>query len=168
MVGQGYHIALSREDAKTIFGLKDDDNLRRFLEDLRTRPDVKKSGRLLESGTKWDPIHRCLSDGSLDPAAGDFPLNHAVLGGKQLHRGPDYTAVLVRPDMTQFIADALAGLDEDAIRKNFFALKPDAYAGPVDKKQFIELWLMLRNLGVFFEAAAANHEAVVFTAKFDA
>jgi hypothetical protein len=91
-----------------------------------------------------------------------------VLGGKQLHRGPDYTAVLVRPDMTQFIADALADLDEDEIREKFFALKPDVYAGPVDKKQFIELWLMLRNLVVFFEAAAANHEAVVFTAKYDA
>lgn len=168
MVGQGFHIALAREHAKTLFGLKDDDNLRQFLEDLRKRPDVKKSGRLLEAGTLWDPIHRCLTDGTLDPAAGDFPLNTAVLGGKQLHRGNDYTAVLIRPDMTQFIADALAELDEDETRKKFQALRGSGYEGPIDEKHFIELWLMLRNLGVFFEAAAANLEAVVFTAKFEA
>ena len=166
MVGPGFHIALAREHAKTLFGLKDDTSVRNFLEELKTRPDIKKSGRMLELGTLWDPIHRCLTEGELDAAGGDFPLNTAVLGGKQLLKGTDYTAVLIRPDMTRFIADAIADLEEDDIRKKFFALKGGSYKGPTDEKHFMEMWLRLQDLKVFFEAAAENMEAVVFTGKF--
>jgi len=165
VVGRGFHIALAREHAKTLFGLKDDASLRKFLDELKARPDIKKSGRLLDTGVLWDPIHRCLTEGELDPAAGDFPLNHAVLGGKQLLKGTDYTAVLIRPDMTRFIADALGELEENDIRKKYFALNGGSYKQPVDEKRFIEMWLMLQNLKVFFDAATENMEAVVFTAK---
>jgi uncharacterized repeat protein (TIGR01451 family) len=98
---------------------------------------------------------------------GAVPLNHAVLGGKQLHQGSDYAAVLIRPDMTRFIADAIAELEEDDVRKKFFALSGGSYKQPIDEKHFMEMWLMLQNLKVFFEAAAENMEAVVFTAKFE-
>jgi len=168
VVGRGFHIALAREHAKTLFGIKDDVSLRKFLDELKAKPDMKKSGRLLDTGVLWDPIHRCLTEGELDPKAGDFPLNHAVLGGKQLHQGTDYAAVLIRPDMTTFIADAIAELEEDDIRKKFFALAGGTYKQPIDEKHFMEMWLMLQNLKVFFEAAAENIEAVVFTAKFEA
>lgn len=166
MVGRGYHIALAREHAKTLFGIKDDAGLRKFLDDLKQRPDMKKSGRVLDSGTLWDPIQRCLTDGELDPGGGEFPLDHAVLGGKQLHQANDYAAVLVRPDMTRFIADALAEIDEEDLRKKFFALKPESYGRPINEKHFMEMWLMLQNLKIFFAAAADNLEAVVFTAKY--
>jgi hypothetical protein len=149
-----------------LFGLKEDEAIRKFLEELKVRPDIKKSGRMLELGTLWDPIHRCLTEGELDPAAGDFPLNTAVLGGKQLLKGSDYTAVLIRPDMTGFIADGLGELEEDDIRKKFFALKGGSYQGPIDEKHFMEMWLRIQDLKVFFAAAAENMEAVVFTGKF--
>lgn len=166
MVGPGYHIALTREHAKTLFALKDDDGLRKFLDELARRPDMRKSGRVLENGTNWDPIHRCLTDGELDSSAGEFPLSHAVLGGKQLHQGNDYAAVMVRPDMTRFIADALAELDEEDLRKKFFALSPQSYREPINEKKFMEIWLAIQDLQVFFAAAADNLEAVVFTAKY--
>jgi hypothetical protein len=165
VVGRGFHIALAREHAKTLFGLKEDAAIRKFLDELKVRPDIKKSGRILDVGVLWDPIHRCLTEGELDPAAGDFPLNTAVLGGKQLLQGKDYTAVLVRPDMTRFIADALGELEEDDLRKKFFALKGGSYQLPVDEKHFMEMWLRVQDLKIFFEAAAENMEAVVFTAK---
>ncbi len=164
MSGPGFHIALAREHAKTLFGLKDDASIRKFLDELKARPDIKKSGRMLELGTLWNPIHRCLTEGELDPAGGDFPLNTAVLGGKQPLKGADYTAVLIRPDMTRFIADAIAELEEDDVRKKFMALK-GSYNGPIDEKHFMEMWLRLQDLKVFFEAAAENMEAVVFTGK---
>ena len=166
MVGLGFHIALSREHAKRLFAIKDDPSLAQFLEELRSLPEMRRSGRLLDSGTAWDAIHRCLTEGELDPAAGEFPLNHAVLGGKQLHRGPDSTAVLVRPDMTRFIADALEELNEDDVRKKFFALDPKSYREPIDEKHFMQIWIKLQDLKVFFQAAAENLEAVVFTAKW--
>ncbi|MEX2174339.1 MAG: DUF1877 family protein [Pirellulaceae bacterium] len=165
-MGRGYHIALGREHAKRLFSLKEDQAIQQFLEDLKTSPEIEKSGRLLDSGVTWDPIHRCLTDGELDAAAGDFPLNHAVLGGKQLHQGTDYAAVLIRPDMTRFIADALAEVEEDDFRKKFFALAGSSYQAPLDEKEFTEVWLALQNLKVFFAAAAENLEAVIFTAKY--
>ena len=165
MVGRGFHIALSREHAKRLFAIKDDPSLLQFLEELKSMPDLKKSGRILDLGTAWDPIHRCLTEGELDPAGGDFPLNHAVLGGKQLHKGADSTAVLVRPDMTRFIADALEELTEDDIRQKFFALDSKSYQQPIDEKHFMHMWIALQTLKDFYLAATENLEAVVFTAK---
>lgn len=167
MVGKGYHIALGREHAKRVFAIRDDDSLRQFLDELKSSPEMHKSGRLLETGALWDPIHRCLTEGELDPAGGEFPLNHVVLGGKQLHNGRDYVAALVRPDMTRFIADALAELEEDDLRKRFFALGTGSYRQPIDEKRFMELWLAIQDLTVFFSAAAENLEAVIFTAKYE-
>jgi Domain of unknown function (DUF1877) len=166
VVGPGFHIALTREHAKTLFGLKNDEALRTFLDELQRHTEMRKSGRVLETGNNWDPIHRCLTDGELDPAGGDFPLSHAVLGGKQLHKGSDRVVVLVRPDMTRFIADALAELPEAELRKKFFALPSQSYGRPIDEKQFMQMWLTLQDLRVFFQAAADNLEAVVFTAKY--
>jgi len=165
VVGRGFHIALSREHAKQLFAIKDDLSLLQFLEELKGMPDLKKSGRILDLGTAWDAIHRCLTEGELDPAGGDFPLNHAVLGGKQLHKGADSTAVLVRPDMTRFIADALEELTEDDFRKKFFALNPQSYQQPIDEKHFMKTWIALLTLKDFYLATAENMEAVVFTAK---
>jgi len=49
VVGRGSHIALAREHAKTLFSLKDDASIRKFLEELSVRPDMKKSGRVLDT-----------------------------------------------------------------------------------------------------------------------
>ena len=166
VVGPGFHMALGREHAKTLFGIKDDAALLKFLDELKVRADMKKSGRVLATGRLWDPLHRCLTEGELDPAGGDFPLNHAVLGGKSLYKGADYVAVLVRPDMVRFVSDALGELDEEWLRQKFFALPAAACNVAQDEKHFMELWLMLGNLQIFFEAAADNLEAVVFTAKW--
>ena len=168
MVGPGFHFALSREHAKRLFAIKDDESLRQFLEELKSTPEMKKSGRILALGTAWEAIHRCLTDGELDPAGGEFPLNHAVLGGKQLHRGADSTAVLVRPDMTRFIADALEELTEDDIRAKFLSLNPQSYRQPIDEKHFMPVWIALLTLKDFYTAAAENMEAVVFSAKLEA
>jgi hypothetical protein len=168
VVGRGYHIALGREHAKRLFSLKEDQAILQFLEELKSSSEMKKSGRLLDTGTTWDPIHRCLTEGELDPAGGDFPLNHAILGGKQLHRGADHVAMLIRPDMTRFIADALAEVEEDDFRQKFMALNPTSYQRPITEKEFMEVWLKMQDLKVFFEAAAENLEAVVFTAKYQA
>jgi hypothetical protein len=121
VVGPGFHIALSREHAKRLFAIKDDESLRQFLEELKSMPEMKKSGRILALGTAWDAIHRCLTDGELDPAGGEFPLNHAVLGGKQLHRAR------IRPPYGAAGHDAIhrrrpEELTEDDIRAKFLSL----------------------------------------------
>lgn len=162
MVGNGYLISLTREHAKRLFAQQDDAKLRQFLDELRIAPDLKKSGRILDLGTLWDPLHRCLTEGELDPTGGEPPLNHTILGGKQLHRGSDYIAAMVRPDMTTFVAEALSHVKEDELRKKFFSLNPELYGRTINEKHFMEVWIALRNARVLYEAAAENLEAVVF------
>ncbi|HUE72552.1 MAG TPA: DUF1877 family protein [Pirellulaceae bacterium] len=165
MVGNGYLISLTREHAKRLFGQQDDDQLRQFLAELRSARDLKESGRILELLTLWDPLHRCLTDGELDPAGGEAPLNHAILGGRQLHRGNDYIAAMVRPDMANFVAEALSHVKEDELRQKFFGLNAESYGRPIDEKQFMEVWIALRNMRILYEAAAENLEAVVFAGE---
>jgi hypothetical protein len=165
VVGNGYLISLTREHAKRLFGQQDDDRLRNFLGELRSAPDLKQSGRVLELGTLWDALHRCLTDGELDPAGGEPPLNHAILGGKQLHRGNDYIAAMVRPDMATFVAEALSHVKEDGLRQKFFGLNVESYGRPIDEKHFMEIWIALRNMRILYEAASENLEAVVFAGE---
>ncbi|MGH3149488.1 MAG: DUF1877 family protein [Streptosporangiaceae bacterium] len=46
---------------------------------------------LQQTDKAWDAIHRCLADGTLAWAGGDWPLNGAVLGGEPMYLGRDYT-----------------------------------------------------------------------------
>ncbi len=164
VTGSGFHVALGREHAKRLFGIKDDESLRQFVEELTNSKEIRSSGRLVESGPHWATIHCCLTDGELDPAGGEFPLNHVVLGGKALHRGDDYTAVLVRPDMTLFIAEALGDLKQADFRAKFDALR-SGLPETARNKEFIEVWRTLVELRALFDDAAANLEAVLFTTE---
>ena len=155
---------MGREHAKQLFGLKDDDSLRKFVLDLRNSKEMKTTGRLVDTKTHWAAIHCCLTDGELDATAGDFPLNHVILGGKALHKGDDYTAVVVRPDMTPFIAEALGDVKQADFRAKFDALRKDV-PEPARNKEFAEVWRTLQELRVLFEDAATNREAVLFTAE---
>jgi hypothetical protein len=88
------------------------------------------------------------------------------LGGKALHKGAESVVALVRPDMVRFVSDALAEITEESLRPKYFGLPKEACATAQDEKHFMELWLKLKDLQAFFEAAADNLEAVVFIAKW--
>ncbi len=165
MLGRGYYLALAREHAKRLFGIKEDVPLAAFMEELKTSAEMKKSGRALDIGGVWDPLHRIMTDGELDPGGGDFPGNHVVLGGRQLHHGSDYSAILIRPDMVAFVSETLNELKQAGVREKFQAL-PTSYTKSRGDKEFAELWLAIQNMRTFFDAAAENLEAVAFTVKY--
>ena len=113
MVGSGYHIALSREHAKRVFALNDDVNLPPLIEEFKNDKTLQANSQVHDCKRTWDPIHRCLTDGTLDPEGGDFPLNQVILGGKKLHIGDDYIDVVVRPEQ---LAIRLDGAGEGIVR----------------------------------------------------
>lgn len=135
------------------------------MHELKTSAEMKKSGRSLDIGGVWDPLHRIMTDGELDPGGGDFPGNHVVLGGKQLHHGPDFSAILIRPDIVAFVSESLNELKQNEVREIFEKLPP-SYSKPRGDKEFTELWLAITKMRTFFDAAAENLEAVVFTVKY--
>lgn len=166
MVGTGYLIALSRDNAKRVFGQPDDAGLAGLLDELRKSPELKKKGHVLDLAKAWDAIHRLLTEGTLDPTGGDAPLNMTILGGKSIHKGTDFAAVVVRPDMTPFVAEALAEITEEEFRKKFADLPKHGYSQNVGDKDFDEVWRVTRLVCEFYEFCAAERLAVLFTGTY--
>lgn len=118
---------------------------------------------VFETDKAWDAVHRCLTDGTLDPEGGSYPLSHAVLGGHDLYEGEDYFAVLVRADQVPDVAKALAPIDEDWLRARYEGLEMPGYEGFRSAEDFAYTWSNFQGLGEFFAAAAEAGRAVVFT-----
>ena len=161
---QGWLFALDRDEAKALFAASREHNLAEFFAGLRERSGVDANSRALACGQDWAPLHRCLSDGTLDPAGGEPPLNQCILGGRQLSQDEGAIAVLVRPDVVPLVGEALATLTRDWLQARFAALdhgdsRPADDSGAVD-----QLWSRLGQLRAFYQQAAASSAAVVFAA----
>src|SRR5690606_19344710 len=81
-----------------------------------------------ESDKAWDAMHRALTDGELEYGNGPEPLNHCVLGPRQLHEGDDYIVSLVLPEEVRAVASALTAIDVAAFRERYTRLVPKDYA----------------------------------------
>lgn len=163
MAARGVHFALTRDEAKRLFAAKTDDALREFLEDLEESSDVWDEGRAQESDKAWDAIHRSLSDGTLEPASGEPPLNQCVLGGRELHRGDGCLVTLVRPDMVPHVAQALAGITREDLRARYDRIEPGSYDGSLGDEDFEYTWGWFEKVRSFYQRAAAGGHCVIFT-----
>src|SRR3982751_2893069 len=92
MPRRGALIAINEATARMVLAATDDAD---EMHDLVGTIDDSRDDLLhVEIDRAWDAIHRALSDGTLDPAAGSAPLNRTILGG-QLHDGEDYLMAFV-------------------------------------------------------------------------
>lgn len=163
MAGQGAHIILRRDDAKRLFAQADDAGVKRVVNELLHSKEHREENLVLESGEYWDPIHRSLNNGTLDPQDGEFPLDHCILGGRRLHKGAEFEAILVRPDIVTHVASALHTLKREEFRERYFALDPASYGKQPTEKEFELIWNRLHQIRQLFEDAAADVCAVLFT-----
>ncbi len=166
MVGQGYLILLDRDDAKQLFAQKEPAGIQEFVEQLTQSKTVRAAQRLLELGTTWDGIHRCLTEGTLAPDGGEAPVNHAILGGKQLLRTDDYSVSFVRPDMTPYVADAVGEVRYDDFHKKYLAIDPQDYGRALTEKDFEKIWIAFQQLVLFYETGAQDLSAVLFAGRW--
>src|SRR5437660_8646942 len=102
MTCRGEMFAISDLEGLRLFDAKDD-QVREVVEDIDDKWDEQWLCQLDKS---WDAIHRCLSDGTLYLSRGRYPLNHAVLGGRGLHKGDDYIVCYVAPNQVADVARA--------------------------------------------------------------
>lgn len=165
MSGDGAYIILTREDAKQLFAQKEDEAIRKFVEQLRQSPKQRDIGLVLECGCDWDPIHRALTEGKLDPDDGEFPLDHCVLGGRQLHSGDGFDAILIRPDVAPHVAGALNDLRRAEFVEKYMAIAPADYGKEPSEPEADRVWSTLKLIRQMFDDAAIEHAAVVFTAE---
>ncbi len=164
MKGQGAHIILARDDAKKVFAVNDDAAVRKVVMELRGSKKHRDLKLVLETAKSWNAIHRCLTEGTLDPTAGEFPLNHTILGGRRLHKGPEFEAIMVRPDIVPFIAEALHHLKREDVHGKYLKIDPADY-GPLSEPDFDIIWNALQQIRQMYEDATNERCAVLFTVE---
>jgi hypothetical protein len=156
----GVHFAVTAEQEKRLLEADgDDDAVSEIIGDIEE--DWEDDALKVDTDKAWDAIHRCLTDGTLDPDGGSYPLKLAVVGGRHLH--DEMYVVHVGPEQVRDVAAALLELDEAWLRGRFGGFDDD-YAGAADDKDFGYTLDGLVCLQGFFERAAAAGRAVIFTA----
>ena len=157
----GVHFAVKAGQLKRLLAAKDDEHVSEVIEEIEEAWD---EDLLAESDKAWDAIHRCLTDGSLHYEGGEYPLNLAICGGRQLMRGEDYTVSLVLPEQVKDVARALEPIDEAWLRERYFSLlKPGDYDGPIGEEDFGYTWTNLEGVRDLYRKAASKGLAVIFT-----
>jgi hypothetical protein len=168
----GVHFAISEQEMEQFFGLSGKPEA---LWDLMHRIEEKRDQEnLQETGIAWDVIHRCLTGdntpASVNISCGAYPLKKCVLGG--IHIFPpneagdwDYLMCLVRPTEVRDVSTALVPLDKEWLRRRYFGLDWEAIGYEFGEDDFAYHWNTFEQLKTFFEKAAKNGRAVLFTAS---
>ncbi|MFE5325449.1 YfbM family protein [Embleya sp. NPDC056575] len=161
MAGRAVIFALDAKDAQRLLAAGNDGEVMDLIEEIEEGTWDREQHVDLDKS--WDALHRCLTDGDLAFGNGDYPLSHAILGGRLLHDGDDYIVSYVDPDQVREIAAALAGLDEPWLRERFATLTFDDYQGTGDENDITYTLAFLPGLKDFYRTAAANGQAAIFT-----
>ncbi len=157
----GMHFAISYEQAMKLLQCKSDEELVTMVEE--EIEEVANEDNSFQTDKAWDAIHRCLSNGTLDVRQGTRPLNLAIFGGNVLNKDPDYFVVLLTPtDVTQ-VAEALAQVTEDWMKKKYFDQKFPDYQGEKSQEDWEYTWGSFDGLPEFFANAAGRKQHVIFT-----
>jgi hypothetical protein len=172
----GVHFALTDAQLDQLLSAREDQEVREIIREMEQAWDEE---HLQESGKAWDAMHRCLTDGTLNPEGGAYPLNHCVLGGRHLHQGSNYLAALVMPDEAGDVARGLARIDKGWFRQKYYNLpRPKGigsywrgwwygdfgYEGSFGEEDFEATWEYFELVRAFYERAAGEGRAVLFTA----
>jgi len=162
MSSLGVHVALSSKDLTRVLKVADPEALLELITDDLEARYLEDHQWAFESDKAWNAIHRCLTDGRLLYESGPFPLAYAVLGGRPLDVGDDYTACLTSAAQVRKVSKALAGIDEAWMRKRYQALSKTDY-GECSADDFDYTWENMQGLRTFLAKAAKAGRAVLFT-----
>jgi hypothetical protein len=148
---------LGRDQAKQLFGCRTPEALKTFVAAL-------DESSALEGGAAALVLHRVLTDGTLEPEAGDYPLNHAVLGGRVLGHENGFAVILKRPDMCPHIGEGLSRVKPETVESSLAQLRgnqPETFAGIESS----DVALLLSKLTALFQEAAKFGEAVILVRR---
>jgi hypothetical protein len=159
----GVHFAISPEDLERFRStIEEHDILALIREDIEER--YLGGEWAYQTDKAWDAIHRCLTDGTLDLDAGEYPLKLCILGGDHLYSKSDYIASLIEPGKVRDVATALAGVTRQVISEAYMRINPDEYGLDLSNDDLEYTWETFQGLPAFFAKAAQAGRAVLFTA----
>jgi hypothetical protein len=155
----GVHFSLPDDQGGPLWD--GDDAARAFVAELEEAWDTCY---LQETDKAWDPIHRCLTDGTFGWCPQAWPLNGAILGDDPLYTRDDYIIQHLSAAEVIEVADALDPLTQEWFRGRFLALPGHGYEGAVDEGAFDYTWYWFQRMRAFFRRTADEKRAMVFTA----
>jgi hypothetical protein len=161
MACRGVLFAVTDEMVESLLAASSDEQVREIVESVEEEWDEE---HLAETDKAWDAIHRALTDGSLAPAAGSYPLNRAILGGRHLHQGDDYIVALVSKNEVGDVADALSKIDQRAFQERYRRLVPKGYAPEYGDEDLAYSWAYFEEVLMLYARAQRARRAVIFTA----
>ena len=151
--------AITKEELDKLRAVPRADRVPDYLDEMETVDiyDVDKA---------WDAMHRALCGSELKFGNNPAPGCWVVLGGEVL-RGDreeedDYLVILKTPEQVREVSRFLQGLTEEAFRKLYFAMDPEAYGFPLDEEDFAYTWENLSGSRPFWHSAAEKGLWVLF------
>jgi hypothetical protein len=162
MGARGVHFALDDLMADRLLGAAGNDGAVMDLIEEIEEGELYSAGGTYGTDKAWDAIHRALTDGELGYRNGSYPLNAAILGGRQLHREDDYIVSYLSPDQVRDVAGALGTVDQAALREGYLLIDAEEY-GQLGDEDFGYTWENFTGLTVFFGQAAQAGQHVIFT-----
>jgi len=160
MACRGVLFALTEEDAKCLLAARDDNAVLYIVqEEIEALWDEEW---LEQTDKAWDAIHRCLTDGTLRVKS-PSPLAKCILGGRQLHKGDNYIVSFLTPEEVKSVSAALQEIDENWLRRKYYALDPNNYGKPLSEEDFDYTWYYFRGTRSFFAKASRHSRSVIFT-----
>jgi hypothetical protein len=160
-VSLGVLFAIEDEVAdRLVRAIGDDDAVMEIIEEIEEAWDEQ---HLVQLDKSWDAMQRALTDGTLDAEAGSYPANRVVLGGRWLHEGDEYVAVLKSVSEVRDVDVALRSIDDRWMRERYDTIVPKDYDptyGDEDREYTVDNFLDVRR---FYSAASAANRWVLFT-----
>jgi hypothetical protein len=160
MAGRAVLFALTDDETSRILDSDSDEALVEIVNEIQSRWDTES---LCELDKAWDGIHRCLTNGELEWTGGEYPLNHAILGGRRLYDGDDHIVVYVAPQQVADVAAALRQVNEEDLRRRYQGINREDYEFSVydDDEDYVAGWF--EPLPAFYAKAAWAGRPVIFT-----
>jgi hypothetical protein len=158
---RGVLFAIDPGTVRELLAAKSDDDVRAIVRRVENAWD---SPRLAETDKAWDAMHRTLTDGSLDPGAGEYPLNRVVLGGRHLYQRDDYIVALVPANEIKDVARAAARVEQPWFRERYMRLlSPEDYGREHGEVDLAYTWAYFEGAAKLYARAARERLAVIFT-----
>jgi hypothetical protein len=149
MACRGVHFAITTADSDRLLAASSaNESLSIVQDDIEEKWDKIW---LYETDKAWDAIHRCLTDGTLDPKSGVYPLKVAILNGRPIDAGPNYLVSLTTPEQVQDVAAALTGISREWLSDRYDAVDPTDYGTPKSQEDFDYTWENFQGLATFFQ-----------------
>jgi hypothetical protein len=160
----GLHFSLDADQVAALKAVQEDERVEFVQEQFEETLWSSDNARAQETDKAWDAIHRALTDGKMEWSNGTYPLNHVILGGELLYEEDDYILNLKSADEVCDIADALSDFTRERLRAGYDKIDPKEVFYRIGDEDLQYTWHWFEKLITFYQRAATEGRAVLFTA----